>query len=113
MRLRLSRDDRLWHLKSPDLPKAVSQSPRIQLALNSDTDCRFHKRKNIPKREPRQAPSSKPRQTIAKSAHLGEVAKSTGGRAVPDCRGGRTKKQEPPAFGQSLFLEPGKGMCPG
>ena len=35
MRLRLSRDDRLWHLKSPGLPKAVSQSPRIQLALNS------------------------------------------------------------------------------
>ena len=26
---------RLWHIKSPDLPKAVSQSLRIQLALNS------------------------------------------------------------------------------
>ena len=35
MRLRLSRDDRLWHLKSHTLPKAVSQSLRIQLALNS------------------------------------------------------------------------------
>ena len=32
--------------KSPDLPKAVSQSPRIQLTLNSDTDCRLQIRKH-------------------------------------------------------------------
>ena len=31
----VGRNDRLWHLKSPCLPKASSQSPRIQLALNS------------------------------------------------------------------------------
>ena len=30
-RLRLGRDDRLWHLKSPDLSKAVSQSPEFSL----------------------------------------------------------------------------------
>ena len=29
----------LWHIKSHDLPKATSQSSRIQLALNSETDC--------------------------------------------------------------------------
>ena len=46
MRLRLSRDDRLWHLKNSDLPNAVSQSLRIQLTLNSDTDCRFQIRKH-------------------------------------------------------------------
>ena len=34
-RLRLSRDDRLWHLKCRYFPKAVSQSLRIQLTLNS------------------------------------------------------------------------------
>ncbi len=29
----------LWHLKNSDLSNAVSQSSRIQLALNSETDC--------------------------------------------------------------------------
>ena len=43
---RLGRDDRLWHLKSHTLPKATSQSLRIQLTLNSDTDCRFQIRKH-------------------------------------------------------------------
>ena len=37
---------RLWHIKSRYLPNAPSQSPRIQLALNSDTDCRFQMRKH-------------------------------------------------------------------
>ena len=31
----VGRDDWLWHIKSPVLPKAPSQSPRIQLTLNS------------------------------------------------------------------------------
>ena len=42
----VGRDDRLWHLKNSDLPNAVSQSLRIQLTLNSDTDCRFQIRKH-------------------------------------------------------------------
>ena len=42
----VGRDDRLWHIKSRFLPKAVSQSLRIQLTLNSDTDCRFQIRKH-------------------------------------------------------------------
>ena len=46
----------LWHLKSPALPKPSSQSHRIQLALNSDTDCRFHRRKRIPRRKPANHP---------------------------------------------------------
>ena len=36
----------LWHIKSRCLPKAVSQSLRIQLTLNSETACR------VPRRQP-------------------------------------------------------------
>ena len=36
----------LWHIKIRFLPNAVSQSLRIQLALNSETDCRFQIRKH-------------------------------------------------------------------
>ena len=38
----------LWHLKKPDLPKAPSQSP--------EKKCRFHWRKNIPRRKPADYP---------------------------------------------------------
>ena len=34
----------------------MSQSLRIQLTLNSDTDCRFHRRKRIPRRKPANYP---------------------------------------------------------
>ena len=47
----VGRNDRLWHPKSPCLPKAPSQSPRIQLTLNSEADCRFHWRKKHGKAE--------------------------------------------------------------
>ena len=54
----------LWHLKSHTLPKASSQSPRIRLwhlkcryfpkasSQSPESDRRFHKRKNIPRRKP-------------------------------------------------------------
>ena len=38
----------LWHKKSPNLPNAVSQSP--------EKKCRFHWRKNIPRRKPAYCP---------------------------------------------------------
>ena len=123
----------LWHLKSHCLTKSREpkppnsalapkkplltkrrepKPPNSAYAEFGNQNAEFHWRKNIPRREPRQAPSTKPRQTIAKSAHLGEVAKSTGGRAVPDCRGGRTKKQGPPVFWAVPVFRTGKRYVP-
>ena len=67
-----------WHLNSPDLPKAVSQSP---------TERRFHWRKNIPRRKP--ANYRKKRSFLQFCAFAEKNAVSL---AKPDCKGALAHK---------------------
>ena len=105
---------RLWHLKSRYLPNAVSQSLRIQLTLNSviRTPSSIGG-KTFQGENPGKLPPQNPGKQSQKAHISGRLPKAPEGGLCLTAGAAGQKNRDRPFFGQSLFLEPGKGMCPG